>query len=251
MKDTPGARPFLGDGDLWFIKPRDFVLLREGLGSEIGKEEGEEVTRKIVARVGEEPITVLGQGQCGVAYGLPSGKVLKVTSDEGELLAMNLLKGRRHPSIVQVFDVFRVALQNSKKTVGVILREAVDGTISDAGIYQNLGRLLMETVVHASDLYDVRKRKVSPRQALWEAMIFFAKAIEDRAEEDLKPWEQRLLPGIARGIEELHKLGIYMLDLKATNIGLIDQEPVLFDISKASVPEAAPELDLGRRGRVP
>jgi hypothetical protein len=229
------------------VRPDEKVLLREGLSRAIGQGEGDTIYRKIVARVGEEPVTVLGYGEQGVVYGLPSGKVLKVTSDEGELLAMNLLKGRRHPNLVQVFDVFRIALRDPLMTVGVILREAVDGSIATAGIYRDLDRLLLTAVIQANQLYNVRVKKVPPRQALWEAMTFFSQEIETRAEEDLKPWEQELLPGIAAAIEELHRLGIYMLDFKSTNFGLIDGKPALFDLSIASVPEDAPALELGRR----
>lgn len=231
------------------MKPPGGMLLRQGLETRLGPAEAADAYARILARVGEEPVTVLGEGERGVVYGLPSGKVLKVTSDEGELRAMNLLKGRKHPNIVQVFDVFRLEL-SSGGNLGVILREAVDGSLEAAGAYRDLDQMMFMAVHHAQDLYRVRIKKVPPRQALWEAMLSFAKELED-AEEDLKPWSRMLLPGIARAIEELQDLGIYMLDLKASNIGLINDDPVLFDISLASVPEDAPDLELGRGALVP
>lgn len=237
----------LGRVELNLIKPDGKVLLREGLAGVVGTQKGEDAYWRIVRRIGEEPVTVLGHGEYGVVYGLLSGKVLKVTSDEGELLAMNLLKGRKHPNIAQVFDVFQVPIIGSNQSAGVVVRESVDGTLADAGHSPRLVRLLMLAVVLANDVYRKKLETGTSRQAIQAAMAFFENEIVGPAAANLMPWERAFLPGIGRAIGELHELGIYVLDLKATNIGLIDQQPVLFDLSRASVPLEAPDLELGRR----
>lgn len=245
--------------EFYLYKPYEHVLLKEGLKREFGGKSfvSDRIYDRIAKRVGEEPVTILGYGDKGVAYGLPSGKVLKVTSDEGELRAMNLLRGRRHANLVQVFDVFVVPVPGSeeareggdgvKKGVGVIVREAVDNTLSDMDAFRALDRLLRMAMVLASDHYSGRSGKVGPRQALWEAMMQFKQELEQ--DEDLSSVEKIIIFGIEAGIDALMDLGIYVLDLKGTNVGVILGRPVLFDLSMASVPKDSPGLELGKPKR--
>lgn len=248
--------------EFYLVKPYEHVLLREGLDRAVGGKAfvADKIYRRIVDKVGEEPVTVLGSGDKGVVYGLPSGKVLKVTSDEGELRAMNLLRGRRHPNLAQVFDVFVVPIPGSeeawkkpgaqKRGVGVIVREAVDDTISDSGAYRALDRRLRENTFRGNDTFIRRRQSVGPRQALWEAMIQFTQDLDEDPDKDMLPTDRRLVPGIKDALEELLALGIYVVDVKGSNVGLIEDRPVLFDLSLASVPEEAPDIELGRPKRL-
>lgn len=222
----------------------------------LGRERAADAYSRIVRRIGEEPVTVLGHGDMGTAYGLMSGKVLKITSDEGELRAMNLLKGARNENIVQVFDVFRVPLlpegsdasklAKGADSLGVIVREAVDMTISESPVHRKLATLLLFSRARALDIYRERETQAGPRQAAWGAMLSFMDLLHGEDREDLSRTEKDAVDGITNGLQGLWELGIYTLDIKASNVGLIGLRPVLFDISLASVPEDSPAPALGR-----
>lgn len=233
--------------DLRLFKPDENALLRKGLESILGKKEAEDAYWRIVRRVGEEPVTVLGHGDKGVVYGLPSGKVLKVTSDEGELRAMNMLRGVTHPNIVQVFDVFLVPLASEPDALGVVVRESVDRSIADTPAFGGLRFLLRSNVLKAEDVFCRRRGEVHPHQALWEAMLRFKEELRGEDAQDLTGAERVLAEGIESGLDELLARGIYFLDAGPSNVGLIEGRPVLFDLSLASVPKEAPDLELGRR----
>lgn len=237
------------------VKPGRKELLLEGLDQVLGREAARSVYDRIVHRIGEEPVTVLGAGDRGVAYGLPSGKVLKITSDEGELRAMNLLRGHGQPNLVQVFDAFFVPVPGAelipvgtpKRGVGAIVREAVDDTVADSGgAYRKLDSLLRELTISGNDLF-IRRRKggMPERQAAWEAMIHIRERLADEPPKELMPGDRLLLPGILAAIDELLNLGIYVVDFQGSNVGLILGRPALFDLSLASVPKTSPDIQLG------
>lgn len=231
------------------IFPNRKLSLLEGLKEGLGETLGADAYWRIVRRIGVEPVTVLGAGLWGVAYGLPSGMVLKVTSDYGELLAMNLLRGQHFPNIVRVFEVFRVPALSGGRSVGVVLEEAVEEVLSRDPNYALLQTHLAVTVVVANDAYRDGVKRLSPREAADQAMSVFAQELTTAAPVELTPWERDLIPGILQAIEDLRTLGIYSIDFSGSNIGLIAGRPVVFDLSQASVPESAPELALGRRTR--
>lgn len=237
------------------VKPQEHELLLEGLAQALGREAARSVYSRIVRRIGEEPVTVLGSGDKGVVYGLPSGKVLKVTSDEGELRAMNLLRAHAQPNLVQVFDAFFVPVPGAelvpagtpKRGVGAIVREAVDDTVAESGgAYRKLDSLLRELTFSGNDLYNKRRRAgMHERQAAWEAMIHIRERLAEEPPKNLMPGDRLLLPGILAAIDELINLGIYVVDFKGSNVGLILGRPALFDLSLASVPKTAPDIQLG------
>lgn len=236
--------------DLHLFKPDDHEILRKGLENVLGKRQAEDAYGRIVRRVGEEPVTVLGHGNYGVIYGLPSGKVLKVTSDEGELRAMNLLRRANHPNLVQVFDVFLVPLESEPDALGVIVRESVDRSLQDTPGLGSLNRTLRMAVLMADGVFRDLRSAMHPRQALWQAMLSFKDELADHEGEEFSAVEKVLSEGIEAGIDELLRREIFVLDLGPSNVGLIEGRPVLFDLSLASVPEESPDLELGRRERV-
>lgn len=237
------------------VKPGRKELLLEGLVPPLGRDAARGVYDRIVHCIGEEPVTVLGSGDRGVAYGLPSGKVLKITSDEGELRAMNLLRGHAQPNLVQVFDVFFVPVPGAelvpagspKRGVGAIVREAVDDTVAESGgAYRKLDSLLRELTVVGNDYFLKRRRGgTHERQAAWEAMIHVRERLAEEPPKNLMPGDRMLLPGILAAIDELINLGIYVVDFQGSNVGLILGRPALFDLSLASVPKTAPDIELG------
>jgi hypothetical protein len=233
--------------DLRLFKPDENELLRKGLETILGKKEAEDAYWRIVRRVGEEPVTVLGHGDKGVVYGLPSGKILKVTSDEGELRAMNMLRGARHPNIVQVFDAFLVPLASEPDALGVVVRESVDQSLQDIPGFGDLKRLLRMSVFRSDDVFKERRQKIHPHQALWEAMLRFKDELHGEDAENLTAVERLLVDGIESGMDELLAREIFFLDAGPSNVGLIEGRPVLYDLSLASVPREAPDLELGRR----
>ena len=223
------------------VRPASGRTLVRFLEDELGREAGRDAYFRIVRRIGEEPIVELGSGEKGVAYGLPSGKVLKATADESELRAMALLRDVRHPNLVRVFDAFVVPAGGSG--VGTVLRESVDEVLSKTGRYPGLDTLLWFAVAMASSRYEQKEIEGLPKdRALWEAMRLFTGLLTGEFSEDLLAHEKAIVPGIRDAILELERLGILSIDFSPNNIGLTEGRPVLFDISLAAVPKDTVEV---------
>lgn len=122
------------------------------------------VREKILRRVGEAPAVFLGAGSMGVAYGLPSGKVLKLTRDPSEVEALSVMQGAQHPNLIQVFDAF-YAVDNSTHLmpmgVGVVVRESIDSTVRQAPAFDKLARLFGWASVSGASAGDFCKGRKS------------------------------------------------------------------------------------------
>ena len=191
-----------------------------------GRDQAQAVKGKILARIGEKPAVYLGHGEMGVAYGLPSGKVLKLTVDRAEVEAMAALRQAVHPNLVQVFDAFFAVDEPGAPMphgVGVVVRESVDMTLLEVPEASNIRLVLFDALANA-----VRGRD---RCADMEA---FAKRIA-AAGEDLTSIERFILDGVREGILALRGLGVCSADFGPGNVGLISGRPVLFDVGLAVV----------------
>lgn len=210
--------------------------LMDALGNIFGKKAAPEIHEKVIRRVKEEPVQELGAGEKGVAYLLPSGRVLKLTADEDELRAAALIRGKDVPNVVRIHDAFYV--REGDSGTGVIVRDAVDEALGWSGRYPNLASLLRFSVVLANDVFIQRSGAYDDeRRALRDAMGFLADEIRDPKTHRLDAHERALVPGILAAMAALDKLGIYTIDLAPNNLGVTEGRPVVFDLSNASVPE--------------
>lgn len=209
--------------------------LADALENIFGRKAAPGILERVLGRVGEEPAEELGGGEKGVAYLLPSGRVLKLTADEDELRAVALLRGKDRPNLVRVHDAFYV--RDGGNGTGVVVRDAVDEVLGWSGRYPNLASLLRFSVVLANDVYIQRRGTYGARRALRDAMGFLADEIREPKTHRLDAHERALVPGILAAMSALEALGIYTIDFAPNNVGLVDGRPVLFDLSAASVPE--------------
>lgn len=204
----------------------DGVPLYEAFRHSFGDVYGKSLYKKIVDRIGEEPESELGHGMAGVAYLLPSGKCLKVTSSVGELQAMQILKGVRHPNLVHVYDVF--AVKDGGRGVGIVLRDTVDEIIYEI-LDEGQKRLLNIAKTNAGMKYgDLIHDGADEEEALEAGMKAYLSY--------LRKWRrERLFSGIISGVEKLRKLGILGIDFHEFNIGVdgehtSDERAVIFDM---------------------
>lgn len=223
--------------------------LPDALVRDLGPREALQVSEKIFSRIKERPVQILGSGTMGVAYLLPSGKVLKLTSDEDEVDAMNLMKEKRGtPNLLSVYDVFTV--KTSRGPMGVIVRDdAGDSIQSLHERYPFLSGFLTILQDQAAEVYYDRRREVGNKEARWEAMLFYAQALmDDDYREHLRPEELALLPDIAKAVHALMEIGVYTIDLLPDNIAIRDGEIFVFDPGFGDVEEKRPVDMAGRRG---
>lgn len=195
------------------------------------------VREKVLRRVGEAPVAILGAGDKGVVYGLPSGKVLKITRDASEVEALSLMKGAQDPNLVQVFDAFfAVDDPGSPRLMGAgaIVREAVDATVLKVPAVWELRDLFWQAAARGS-------RMASESGDLCKGMDTYAARL--RAElPELNHFQRTFVKAVESGVKALKGLGICTFDLGPGNIGLIEQRPVLYDVGVATVKGATPEV---------
>lgn len=225
-----------------YVAPGSGTGFKMDLYRFFGEDEGREITAKILRRIGEEPVVVLGSGVMGVAYGLPSGRVLKLTSDEGELLAMNRLKGLEKPNLIRVFDAFQVP--SKMGPMGVIVREDAGEVIGETPRYSRLATHLREVQQKAMDEFEFLQEQMPEAEAHWTAMIAAADALTAGAYRDLMPDEQALIPEIRKALLALLEERIFVIDVSPGNIAIRDGEAVVFDPSFATVQGPRRAIDM-------
>jgi hypothetical protein len=185
---------------------------------------------KILARIGEYPVAFLGFGEMGVAYGLPSGKVLKLTEDRTEVEAMAAVRKASHPNLIQVFDAFFAVDDPEDPSpigVGVVVRESVDMTLLEVPEAHKIRLVLFEVVDKA-----IRETELLLDRCAGMAVF---SGLLAAAGEELTSVERFILDGIQEGISALRSLGVCSVDFGPGNVGLIAGRPVLFDVGMAKV----------------
>lgn len=212
-----------------------------------GPDDGPRIVDEILRRVGEEPVVVLGYGAMGVAYGLPSGRVLKVTSDEGELRALNRLRGLDKRNLIRVFDAFQVS--SKMGPMGVIVREDAGEIIDEAARYSRLASHLREIQQATATVYRDHEGKMPDAEAHWLAMLYASEALTEGAYATLWPDEQALIPEIQKALQALLEEHIFATDVSPRNIGLHDGEAIIFDPSFATVEGLSRPVDLAGQRR--
>jgi len=203
--------------------------LIQGLMDALGRDMAHDVYEKAVRRIGEEPFDMLGRGGWGIAYRLPSGRVLKVTRDWDELDAAAALQAAGHPNVVGIHDVFLVGAD--RDAVAFVVRDAVEATIEefDPGA--------SAAIEAASDLADEayqRELRVSGdrRQAAQRAQVEFLMMLADEAQQTGNP----LLWDIVEAVRHMRALSLHGFGLRGRNVGVLgtDREPraVVFDFGR-------------------
>jgi hypothetical protein len=198
----------------------------------------EKIAQKIYDRVGERPKVILGTGDMGIAYGLPSGKVLKITRDLTEVQAMAaIMRGPEHPNLARIFDAFYAVNDPESRRptgAGVIVREAIDGTLMQADGYEELRGSLRLAVYEGDSV-------ISELSDYCSGMKRLMKALEADAS-NFSAFERLMLEGILSAVRAAQSLGICSIDFGPGNIGIIGTRPVLFDIGVAEVKN--PRVDM-------
>lgn len=204
MKDP--AHPFRG--------------LKEGLGPA--------AYAAMLKRLGEEPVDYLGSGYTGSAFLLPSGKVLKLTTNAELLAAIQLQKAGPHPNIATIHDAFAILQKDSQDRifgVAVVVKDAVDGDILSLGD--------MRLAAAAQKLIGWWEPAFPPggRPRLQFDCESLQRWIYESAKLDLDDYEQLLRQDLIDGIDYLAAHGLCPGDLlDFTNIGVKDGRAVFFDI---------------------
>lgn len=216
--------------------------------AEVAPGRGVELYEKLVARIGEEPVVLLGIGHMGVAFGLPSGRVLKFTKDLHELEAASFLS-RHHPhrNVARFYDV--VLAQGSSGAVGVVMRDGVNEIVEDIGELAGLAETLRGITGDAARLFRVTlgpEYRGDRRAAMRGAMEFFLEMFADVEFDD--PQERAVADDVLAGMRFLYDEGVYGVDFHGKNIGFIDDRAVIFDIGFTEAPAVAVETLQGLRG---
>ncbi len=195
------------------------------------------IPEKILRRVGEAPAAILGAGDKGVVYGLPSGKVLKLTKDASEVEALSVMKGVQDRHLVQVFDAF-YAVDDPERPkpagVGVVVRESIDSTVLQVPAVWELRDLFWQAAARGA-------RASSDSDDLCKGMDAYVGRLEAEMPE-LSHFQRIFVRAVASGVRRLRDLGICTFDLGPGNIGLIAGRPVLYDVGVATVKGAKPDV---------
>lgn len=197
-----------------------FKGLKQGLGPA-----GYEALTK---RLGEEPIDYLGSGFTGSAFLLPSGKVLKLTTNAELLAAIRLQKAGEHPNVATIHDAFAILQKDSQDRifgVAVVVKDAVDGDIMSLGDPR-----LAEAAQKLIGWWEPAL-PTGGRPRLQFDCESLQRWIDESAKLDLDDYEQVLRQDLVDGIDFLAANGLCPGDLlDFTNVGVKDGRAVFFDI---------------------
>jgi hypothetical protein len=214
-------------------------LTLEYLGDQGGSLPFEEMAPEAEATVerwiGEKIQTELGQGMFGTAYLTESGnRVLKITSDQGEIVASEFLKNKRGlPSVPKIWKV--VILEGDDgfgkdgPLVGLILKDYVPNfTVSP----DELGRpphgvaprydgekVVSEVLMKAWDrVQSISEKETGPRESCDEiADVLEGFMVQFGVSPRTK--NGRMLKGYAKTMRRMGELGICGYDFHLANLG--------------------------------
>jgi len=223
--------------------------------SSLKKVLGKEGWRALVERLGEEPVSYLGSGFTGSAFLLPSGKVLKFTTN-AELDAADILmndysgeepddaegrppKARQHPNVIAIHDAFALLQKEHDDRifgVAVVVKDQVDEVLDelqDPELYQAAQRLVgsWEPPEAPEDMDRVEAD-------CWKLEEW----IRESGELKLSPIEGALREDLVAGIRYLRSLFLCPGDLlEMSNVGIKDGRAVFFDVMNQRTPRLTEE----------
>lgn len=206
----------------------------------------DELPPSILDRIREAPIRTLGSGVKGIAYLLPSGRVLKITSDDSELRAMETMRrAGANGNLVKVYDVFVAKV--GRKFTGVVLREAADHTIDEIPELHNAAAVIRLANEEASDVYgseielggdeaeDVAMREAT--SALIGVLEDTELHYEGKTRLYLSDDEGEVLRQLADAVQALKNIGILGFDFDPRNVGVNDGRVLVFDVGMVTTPD--------------
>lgn len=182
---------------------------------------------------------VLGEGAYGVAFGLPDGRVLKITTDLNEAKSAKYLldKGAEHKHIARYYDVFKFQPINAKQLYGVVLeRLAVK---DDEAFTHAMFELDQASALLRRDVY-------TDPQVTWEMAkrAYLQSAGDDpqKLQSNIDKLESRQFGEM---FDELKSHGISHVDMHAENMGQrADGTWVVFDIGAGSKSPGSSDIPL-------
>jgi hypothetical protein len=182
-------------------------------------------------------LRILGAGVYGAAAETPGGRVLKLTTDDGEVNGASVLQGKK---IRNIADIFQVAELDG--------REVLDHCIEWKRGPMKVRAITLQLLDHVS-LGDVEEniqlgcliRDTKEKYKLWPQITTLQDPDEYRDRQLLASMEiqKRLsemggkFEDLSRGMSGLRRYGINAIDVHANNVGWssVDQEFKIFDIS--------------------
>jgi len=190
---------------------------------------------------------ILGHGSFGVAMDLGGERVLKITSDPEEVQASyTVMMDRREDfdHVAEIYGAYRTSVRvwdafygKQYRPVGFVVLEkldpiGLDNDRANAQLESVVTHIKEEFRVHPGDLSSISTGEA--RLRLKEA----APELVERLRFDLADPEPSVLE-IARGIEELIGLGVYMIDAHPKNVGFSPHDGVhkVFDLGVSSAPK--------------
>ena len=196
----------------------------------------------------DEQYDVLGCGSYGCAMSIGDDRVLKLTSDPDEVQASHTIVGRKLEHVAEMYGAYflgdiRVFNHQTRMDhrVGAIVLEEMD----EVGFYvahhlQGIHEKTYREVINdVKDQYEVWPHELeaisreSARQRLKRASEAIIHALDERKNEEHR--------SIARGVAELYRLGVYVVDVHPGNVGyrIVGTRIVnkIFDLGVSSVPE--------------
>jgi len=158
----------------------------------------------------------LGSGDCGVAYKLDNGKVLKLTDDATEASASKIIMnaGNTCPNIVHIYDVFQLG---DLYFYGIVLEE-LEKTPS---MFKDLISYVSVTL-HNCKILKTKNELTKIKQ--------FVANLSSRAK------KEEIAKQLVNGTRALYKLNINFTDLHIYNTGMKNGQIKIMDIGWTKSP---------------
>ena len=179
-----------------------------------------------------------GSGSFGTAAALDDSHVLKLTTDETEVVAGVAMMGKKLPHVAMVYgawfvqDVFVEDLHvwpPARRQVGVLVAERVyplavaegEGSLITAAVLETK----QETDTYPEDLAELTEEQA--RDRLQTASTTLERTLRERAagQDVYSGHTRQMMREVADALHELHEAGIYTVDVHASNIGYIVLRP--------------------------
>ncbi len=218
-----------------------------------GQPAGQKLWASVATRLGLSPDIQLdlvangSNGAQGLVYKLPDGHALKLskpatagmrkaynTDPEAEIKACAIIMGNPYPSVVQIFDVFKIKSKQSQG-FGIVMEtlEPMDHKFQVP--FSTLSQYLIQ-------------QELTPERVTKAASEILKQQIIEPSE--MKPFKEAV-SWLADVAQYLQTVGIKYLDLHAGNVMMRDGELVLIDFGLSRSPNQQIDLLEARRAVLP
>jgi len=167
------------------------------------------------------PAKRLGHGTKGAAYDLGGGKIAKITEDATEAKASSVIAGSKVPGVWNMDGVYKSEFFDT--TYYVIIGEKLKDNKSKAGHIEEALLDVFDGILNTYDSYKMSEFYTDRRIKKLESEIGkFDAALFPELNDDVL--------AIARGMNNLRRVGIKYRDLHSGNIMFRGNNPVIIDL---------------------